>query len=278
MPTSRRISVSAPRPICSMVCSTSRVEPSSTTRRSAPAWMTIIETLCATASCSSRAILARSSTTASRAATSRSRSASRARRSRSPTIRRRSSITTTVPSANPIAVLFQWAGSASRPTGDRSVSPTKRRAGHEPPARGPDGQAVQRAEPGDRPAAGRQVVPGEEVQRHEALCGHAGRGRVALAERDGRAGGDGEQGGEGLLARRARRERDLQQRDGGEDGRDDPVALPFVAQPQVHAVTVIPAEPIVIGQPDEAAAAGNRPVAGSGKSPGSSMTRGSARA
>ena len=80
MPTSRRISVSAPRPICSMVCSTSRVEPSSTTRRSAPAWMTIIETLCATASCSSRAILARSSTTASRAATSRSRSASRARR------------------------------------------------------------------------------------------------------------------------------------------------------------------------------------------------------
>ena len=124
MPTSRRISVSAPRPICSMVCSTSRVEPSSTTRRSAPAWMTIIETLCATASCSSRAILARSSTTASRAATSRSRSASRARRSRSPTIRRRSSITTTVPSANPIAVLFQWAGSASRPTGDRSVSPT----------------------------------------------------------------------------------------------------------------------------------------------------------
>jgi hypothetical protein len=46
--------------------------------------MTIIDTLCATASCSSRAILARSSTTASRAATSRSRSASRALRSRSP--------------------------------------------------------------------------------------------------------------------------------------------------------------------------------------------------
>ena len=38
MPTSRRISVSAPRPICSMVCSTSRVEPSPwpSTRRSAP--------------------------------------------------------------------------------------------------------------------------------------------------------------------------------------------------------------------------------------------------
>jgi hypothetical protein len=89
--------------------------------------------------------------------------------------------------------------------------PDERRAGHEPPARGPDGQGVQRAEPGDRPAAGRQVVPGEEVQRHEALRGHAGRGRIALAERDGRAGGDGEQGGEGLLARWGRRERDLQQ-------------------------------------------------------------------
>ena len=30
-----------------------------------------------------------------------------------------------MPSANPIAVLSQWAGSASRPTGDKSVSPTK---------------------------------------------------------------------------------------------------------------------------------------------------------
>ena len=87
--------------------------------------MTIIETLCATASCSSRAILARSSTTASRAATSRSRSASRARLSRSPTIRRMTTITTTVPSANPTAVLFQLTGLASRPTGSRSVSPTK---------------------------------------------------------------------------------------------------------------------------------------------------------
>jgi hypothetical protein len=82
-----------------------------------------------------------------------------------------------------------------------------------------------------------------------------------LAERDGRAGGDGEQGGEGLLARRGRGERDLQQRGGGEDGRDDPVALPFVAQPQVHAVTVIPAEPVVIGQPDETAAQENHPIA-----------------
>jgi hypothetical protein len=40
-------------------------------------------------------------------------------------MRRRSSITTTVPSANPNAVLLQWAGSASRPTGARSVSPAK---------------------------------------------------------------------------------------------------------------------------------------------------------
>jgi len=31
--------------------------------------------------------------------------------------------------------------------------------------------------------------------------------------------------------------------------------LPFVAQPQAHAVTVIPADLLVIGQPDEAAAA-----------------------
>ncbi len=34
-------------------------------------------------------------------------------------------MTTTVPTAKPTAVLLQWAGSASRPTGDRSVSPTK---------------------------------------------------------------------------------------------------------------------------------------------------------
>jgi hypothetical protein len=78
IPTRRLISVSASRPIRSMVCSTSRVEPSPepSTRRSAPACITIIDTLCATASCNSLAILARSSTTASRAATSRSRSAS----------------------------------------------------------------------------------------------------------------------------------------------------------------------------------------------------------
>jgi hypothetical protein len=64
-----------------------------------------------------------------------------------------------------------------------------------------------------------------------------------------------------LLAYRARRERYLQQRGGREDGRDDPVALPFVAQPQVHAVTVILAALVVIGQPDEAAAKRNRPMA-----------------
>ena len=66
---------------------------------------------------------------------------------------------------------------------------------------------------------------------------------------------------ENLLVRRACRERDLQQRGDGEHGRDAPVALPFVAQPQVHAVTVIPAEPVVIGQPDEAAVQENHPIA-----------------
>ena len=139
--------------------------------------------------------------------------------------------------------------------------PDEGRARHEVPARGPDGQAVQRAEPGDRPPAGRQVVPSEEVQRHEALGGHPRGGRIPLAEPDGRAGGDGEQGAESLLVQRAWAERDLQQRRGGEDGGDDPVALPFVAQPQAHAVTVIPADLLVIGQPDEAAAAENRPTA-----------------
>ena len=94
IPSSRRISVSAPRPVRSIVSSTSRVDAfaSSSVRRSAPACTTITETWWAITSCSSRAIRARSSTTASRAATSRSRSASWARRSRSPITRRTSSM------------------------------------------------------------------------------------------------------------------------------------------------------------------------------------------
>ena len=56
-------------------------------------------------------------------------------------------------------------------------------AGREPPARGPDRQAVQRAPPGDRPAAELQVMPGVEVQHHDGLGGHPGYGRIALPER-----------------------------------------------------------------------------------------------
>ena len=128
IPTSRRISVSAPRPICSIVSSTSRVEAcsSSRTRRSAPAWTTIIETLWAITSCSSRAIRARSSTTASRAATSRSRSAIRARRSRSPTTRRTSSITTDEITMNGTRVLQAVLAAAVR--AEREQRERERRA------------------------------------------------------------------------------------------------------------------------------------------------------
>ena len=89
-------------PIRSIVVSTSRVDSfaGSSTRRSAPACTTIIDTWCAITSCNSRAIRARSSMTASRFASSRSRSARRSRRSRSPTTRRSSTITTTAPAVN----------------------------------------------------------------------------------------------------------------------------------------------------------------------------------
>ena len=77
-------------PICSIVSSdlagrACRAAPAPAARHRPAA--TIIETWWAITSCSSRAIRARSSTTASRAARSRSRSASCARRSRSPTTR-----------------------------------------------------------------------------------------------------------------------------------------------------------------------------------------------
>ena len=223
--------------------------------------MTIIETLCATASCSSREILARSSTTASRAATSRSRSASRARLSRSPTIRRRTTITTTVPSANPTAVLFQFPGLASRPSRQQVGEPDEGHAGHERPARGPDGQAVQGTEPGDRPAAGLQIVPGVKVERADALRGDARGGRVALAERDGGADGGGEQRAQHLLTDRPGSEREFEQRGRGQDGGNHPVALSFIPEPQVHAAKVIPPGLLVIGQSDEAAGAKDRPIA-----------------
>ena len=67
MPSSRRVSASAWRPACSIEASASRVDSCSAPSawRSAPAWMTMTLTLWATRSCSSRAIRARSSATAS---------------------------------------------------------------------------------------------------------------------------------------------------------------------------------------------------------------------
>jgi hypothetical protein len=97
-------------------------------------------------------------------------------------------------------------------------------------------------------------------ERADALRGDARGGRVALPERDGGADGGGEQRAEHLLVDRPGSERELEQRGGGQDGGDDPVALPFVAQPQAHTVTVILADLLVIGQLDEAAAAENRPT------------------
>src|SRR3984885_15436046 len=133
IPSSLRISVRALRPTCSIVCRTSRVEllvPSST-RRSAPARSTIIETLCAITSCSSRATRARSATTASRAATSRSRSAIRARRSRSPTMRRTSSITATVTTVNgtTTCTLAPCAAGGARNAAATSTVPSAKRRG-----------------------------------------------------------------------------------------------------------------------------------------------------
>ena len=84
MPSSRRASTSAWRPACSIEASVSRVDACSAPSawRSAPAWTTITLTLWATRSCSSRAMRARSSATASWARSSCSRSSSSARAAR----------------------------------------------------------------------------------------------------------------------------------------------------------------------------------------------------
>ena len=81
MSSRRRISAIAARPVSSIVASTSLVSGRSSpiARRSAPACTIMIETLCATTSCSSRAIRARSSATASLAVSSRSCSSSTVR-------------------------------------------------------------------------------------------------------------------------------------------------------------------------------------------------------
>ena len=76
MPSRRRISVNASRPVASTAPS-ARTEASgsrSSTLRAAPACTTITETECATTSCSSRAIRTRSRATASRSRSVRSRS------------------------------------------------------------------------------------------------------------------------------------------------------------------------------------------------------------
>ena len=72
MPSIRCSSITAWRPVSSMPASTSRSRSGflPSTRRTAPACSTITDTLCATASCSSRAIRARSSATAVRASSS----------------------------------------------------------------------------------------------------------------------------------------------------------------------------------------------------------------
>ena len=81
-PSNRRISASAVRPARSTLLSASASsDPGGTRRRTAPTWSTITLIACATTSCSSRAIRARSSATATRAADSRSRSARSARSS-----------------------------------------------------------------------------------------------------------------------------------------------------------------------------------------------------
>ena len=157
MPSSRRISVSAPRPLCSTVSSTSRVEAfaSPSTRRSAPAWRTIIETWWAITSCSSRAIRARSSTTASRAATSRSRSAIRARRSRSPITRRTSSITTTVTTVNGTALRRLPFGPALAARSTATISRRSRARSGAAASRPRARTARRRSRPARRGSAGR---------------------------------------------------------------------------------------------------------------------------
>ena len=100
----RRISVSAVRPASSTLRSASRSADalSGIRCRTAPTCRTITLTACATTSCSSRAIRARSSATATRAAASRSRSARAARSSAASvrSVRSRSAHPTSQPMAN----------------------------------------------------------------------------------------------------------------------------------------------------------------------------------
>ena len=97
-------------------------------------------------------------------------------------------------------------------------------------------------------------------QRADSLRNHACGGRIALSERDGGADRDGEHRAEDLLVDGARSQRDLQQRDGGEEPGHQPVTLSPIAEPQLHGIKLIRARPPVIGQPDDAALAGNRPT------------------
>jgi len=57
---------------------------------------------------------------------------------------------------------------------------------------------------------------------------------------------------EALLADRTRPGRVLGQRGSGEDTCHEPVALTLVTEPQPHAAKVIPPQPVVIGQLDDA--------------------------
>ena len=129
----------------------------SITRRSAPACTTIIETWCAIASCSSRAIRARSSTTASRRARSRSRSASPSWRSRRPTMIRRNTMTrTTTAVKSPIALQLGRVVEGGQQVRRREDDD----AGDEPRPRRPHRERVEGAEPAHRDAPGRQRRPG----------------------------------------------------------------------------------------------------------------------
>ena len=183
----------------------SRSSPSST-RRSAPACTTIIETLCAIASCSSRAIRARSSTTASRAARSRSRSASWARRSRSPTTRRTSTITTSVVTPNCSAF-----DSDTGPAAEAKVASViaarlqvnRRRSG-------PDSQPVHAAEPGDAPEDERRRSPHRRDRRRDEPGGEAHARGIETSNGDSRRYGRPEQRPSKALVKRPAAEPGLQ--------------------------------------------------------------------
>src|SRR5436190_1531209 len=90
-PMRRRISTSASRPVCSMLprAVSASLGCEAEIRCAAPAWATITLTLCATTSCSSRAMTRRSSATARSARSSRSRSKRLARSSNIKTCPRR---------------------------------------------------------------------------------------------------------------------------------------------------------------------------------------------